>query len=192
MARTIGGACLSLLEMPPAGSDPPALGADVSNQDDIGRLEPPCPPSALIGQNGRIGKRGFWLIVTFIGTKMRQQTRPLKEPAQKVVQDIRRAARKHYSAEERSGSCSKVSVARTALPSCVAARDRAEPDYRWSKDFLEAERSAWLAIRLGPPPRTRSTIPSPRPWRSRRWSARLTLENRVLKKSVTGDGKAGE
>ena len=26
----------------------------------------------------------------------------------------------------RSGSCSKVSVARTALPSCVAARDRAE------------------------------------------------------------------
>jgi hypothetical protein len=29
---------------------------------------------------------------------MRQQTRPLKEPAEKVVQDIRRATRKHYSA----------------------------------------------------------------------------------------------
>ena len=31
---------------------------------------------------------------------MRQQTRPSKEPAEKVVQDIRRATRKHYSAEE--------------------------------------------------------------------------------------------
>ena len=51
---------------------------------------------------------------------MRQQTRPLKEPAEKVVQDIRRATRKHYSAERRSGSCWKVCVARTALPSCVA------------------------------------------------------------------------
>ena len=30
-------------------------------------------------------------------------------------------------------------------------------------------RSAWLAIRLGPPPRTRSTICVARPWRSRRW-----------------------
>ena len=28
---------------------------------------------------------------------MRQQTRSLKEPAEKVVRDIRRATRKHYS-----------------------------------------------------------------------------------------------
>ena len=32
---------------------------------------------------------------------MRQQTRPLKEPAEKVGQDIRRATRKHYSAEKK-------------------------------------------------------------------------------------------
>src|SRR5271156_3796806 len=32
---------------------------------------------------------------------MRQQTRSPKEPAEKVVQDIRRATRKHYSAEEK-------------------------------------------------------------------------------------------
>jgi hypothetical protein len=43
----------------------------------------------------------FWLIVTFIGAKMRQQTRASKEPAEKVVQDIRRATRKHHSAEEK-------------------------------------------------------------------------------------------
>jgi hypothetical protein len=39
--------------------------------------------------------------VTFTGAKMRQQTRASKEPAEKVVQDIRRATRKHYSAEEK-------------------------------------------------------------------------------------------
>ena len=32
---------------------------------------------------------------------MRQHTRPSKEPAEKVVQDIRRATRKHYSAEDK-------------------------------------------------------------------------------------------
>lgn len=32
---------------------------------------------------------------------MRQQTRSSKEPAEKVAQDIRRATRKHYSAEEK-------------------------------------------------------------------------------------------
>jgi hypothetical protein len=31
---------------------------------------------------------------------MRQQTPSIEEPAEKVVQDIRRATRKHYSAEE--------------------------------------------------------------------------------------------
>jgi hypothetical protein len=40
---------------------------------------------------------------------MRQQTRPLKEPAEKVVQDIRRVTRKHYSVEEKN-------VARHAEP----------------------------------------------------------------------------
>jgi transposase len=32
---------------------------------------------------------------------MRQQTRSSKESAEKVVQDIRRVTRKHYSAEEK-------------------------------------------------------------------------------------------
>ena len=32
---------------------------------------------------------------------MRQQTRPSKDSVEKVVQDIRRATRKHYSAEEK-------------------------------------------------------------------------------------------
>ena len=60
---------------------------------------------------------------------MRQQTRPLKEPAEKVVQDIRRATRKHYSA----------SIAEL----CRREGDRAEPV------LSLVER---LPGRLGPPP----------------------------------------
>src|SRR6476469_5973114 len=104
-------------------------------------------------------RESFWLIVTVIGAKMRQQTRPLKEPAEKVVQDIRRATRKHYSAEEKirivlEGLRGEDSIAELCRREGIAQNLY----YRWSKDFLEAGRSAWLAIRLGPPPRTRSTI----------------------------------
>src|SRR4030088_1869356 len=54
------------------------------------------------------------------------------------------------------------------------------------------ERSAWLAIQPGPPPRTRSTIFGVRPPLKEVVVADLTLENRVLKKSVTADGEDGE
>ena len=90
---------------------------------------------------------------------MRQQTRPLKEPAEKVVQDIRRASASIIRPRRRSGSCWKVSVARTALPSCVAARgSRRTCTIAGRRTSWRLERSAWLAIRLGLPPRTRSTI----------------------------------
>ena len=55
---------------------------------------------------------------------MRQQTRPLKEPAEKVVQDIRRATRKHYSASI-AELCRREGIAQNLY-------------YRWSKDFLDA------------------------------------------------------
>ena len=54
---------------------------------------------------------------------MRQQTRPLKEPAEKVVQDIRRATRKHYSASI-AELCRREGIAQNLY-------------YRWSKDFLD-------------------------------------------------------
>jgi hypothetical protein len=88
---------------------------------------------------------------------MRQQTRPLKEPAEKVVQDIRRATRKHYSAEEKIRIVLEGLVARTALPSCVPARG-SRRTCTIAGTSWRLERSAWLAIRLGLPPRTRSTI----------------------------------
>ena len=90
---------------------------------------------------------------------MRQQTRPLKEPAEKVVQDIRRATRKHYSAEEKirivlEGLRGEDSIAELCRREGIAQNLY----YRWRRTSWRLERSAWLAIRLGLPPRTRSTI----------------------------------
>ena len=73
-------------------------------------------------------KESFWLIVTFTGAKMRQQTRASKEPAEKVVQDIRREDPDRSGTPVRRGQ-----HCRAVLP----RGDRAEP-VRWSKDFLEA------------------------------------------------------
>lgn len=71
---------------------------------------------------------------------MRQQTRPLKEPAEKVVQDIRRATRKHYSAEEKirivlEGLRGEDSIAELCRREGIAVRrqrfwDRRHPNLR--------------------------------------------------------------
>ena len=70
---------------------------------------------------------------------MRQKQRPEKETAETVVKEIRRATRKHYSAEEKirivlEGLRGEDSIAelcrREGIPPNVS--------YRWSKDFLEA------------------------------------------------------
>src|SRR5258705_5264002 len=70
---------------------------------------------------------------------MRQQTRALKEPAEKVVRDIRRATRKHYSAEEKirivlEGLRGEDSIAELCRREGIAQNLY----YRWSKDFPEA------------------------------------------------------
>ena len=70
---------------------------------------------------------------------MRQQTRSPKEPAEKVVRDIRRATRKHYSAEEKirivlEGLRGEDSIAELCRREGIAQNLY----YRWSKDFLEA------------------------------------------------------
>ena len=66
---------------------------------------------------------------------MRQQTRPLKDP-EKVVQDIRRATRKHYSAEEKirivlEGLRGEDSIAELCRREGIAQNLY----YRWSKGF---------------------------------------------------------
>ncbi len=54
---------------------------------------------------------------------------------------------------------------------------------RWSKEFREAGKKGWLAIppEKRPPMRLRHFEPKPV---SSKWRGRVTLENRLLKKSV--------
>src|SRR3954447_20881587 len=93
----------------------------------------------------------------------------------------------------RSGSCSKVSVARTALPSCVAARgSRRTCTIAGRRTFLEAGKK-----RLAGDTARAATSDEVNDLRREAMAlkevvADLTLENRVLKKSVTGDGEDGE
>ena len=123
---------------------------------------------------------------------MRQQTRSPKEPAEKVVQDIRRATRKHYSAEEKirivlEGLRGEDSIAELCRREGIVQNLY----YRWSKDFLGAgkKRLAGDTARAA----TSDEVKDLRREASalKEVVAELTLENRLLKKSVTADGEDG-
>jgi transposase len=123
---------------------------------------------------------------------MRQKQRPEKEPAEQVVKEIRRATRKHYSAEEKirivlEGLRGEDSIA------ALCRRERIPPKvyYRWSKDFLEAGKK-----RLAGDTAREATSDEVRGLRREAAAlkevvADLTLENRLLKKSMIGDGEDG-
>ena len=124
---------------------------------------------------------------------MRQQTRSPKEPAEKVVRDIRRATRKHYSAEEKirivlEGLRGEGSIAELCRREGIAQNLY----YRWSKDFLEAGKKR-LAGDTARAATSDEVIGLRREATAlKEVVADLTLENRLLKKSVTADGEDGE
>ena len=124
---------------------------------------------------------------------MRQQTRSPKEPAEKVVQDIRRATRKHYSAEEKirivlEGLRGEDSIAELCRREGIVQNLY----YRWSKDFLEAGKKR-LAGDTARAATSDEVIGLRREATAlKEVVADLTLENRLLKKSVTADGEDGE
>ena len=124
---------------------------------------------------------------------MRQHSNLAKDTAEKVVKDIRRATRKQYSAEEKirivlEGLRGEDSIAELCRRQCIAQNLY----YRWSKDFLEAgkKRLAGDTVRAA----TSDEVNDLRreAMALKEVVADLTLENRVLKKSVTGDGEDGE
>jgi transposase len=90
----------------------------------------------------------------------------------------------------RSVSCSKACAARTASPSSAARK--ASPRtfyYRWSKDFLEAGKK-----RLAGDTSREATSDEVKELRAearqlKEALAEVTLENRLLKKSVIADGE---
>src|SRR6202453_1384792 len=122
---------------------------------------------------------------------MRQQTRSSKEPAEKVVQDIRRATRRQYSAEEKirivlEGLRGEDSIAEL----CRKEGINQNLYYRWSKDFLEAgkKRLAGDTARAATSDEVKEIQAQTR--QLKELVAELMIENRLLKKSVLGDGES--
>ena len=120
---------------------------------------------------------------------MRQKSGPPKETSEQVVRTIRRATRKRYSAEE------KIRIVLDGLrgEDSIAALCRREGIaqglyYSWSKEFLEAGKKR-LAGNTAREASTSEVKVLRREARDlKEVVAELTLENRLLKKSMIGDG----
>ena len=120
---------------------------------------------------------------------MREKSVTRKEPAEKVVKDIRRATRKHHSSEEKirivlEGLRGEDSIAEL----CRREGINQNLYYRWSKEFLEAGKK-----RLAGDAAREATSDEVKGLRKEAVAlkevvAELTLENRLLKKSMLGDG----
>ena len=113
-----------------------------------------------------------------------------KGSAEKTVRDIRRATRRNYSPEE------KIRIVLEGLrgEESVAALCRKEGInqnlyYRWSKDFLEAgkKRLAGDTVREATSYEVKGLRGESQALKET--LAELMLENRLLKKSMLGDGE---
>jgi transposase len=120
---------------------------------------------------------------------MRQKSMSTKVPAEKVVRDIRRKTRKQYSAEE------KIRIVLEGLrgEESNAALCRREGIaeslyYSWSKEFLEAgkKRLAGDTARQATSGEVKDLKREMRDMKE--LVAELSLENRLLKKSMIADG----
>lgn len=116
-----------------------------------------------------------------------------KAPAEQVVRDIRRKTRKQYSAEE------KIRIVLEGLrgEESIAALCRREGIaeslyYSWSKEFLEAGKKR-LAGDTARQATSGEVTDLKREMRDmKELVAELTLENRLLKKSMIADGGGEE
>jgi transposase len=120
---------------------------------------------------------------------MNTKNRTRKDSAEKTVRDIRRATRRNYSAEE------KIRIVLEGLRGEDSISELCRKEginqnlyYRWSKEFLEAgkRRLAGNVVR-------EATTDEVKNLRQETLGlkevvAELLLENRLLKKSVLGDG----
>lgn len=116
-----------------------------------------------------------------------------KDAADKVVKNIRRKTRQTYSSEEKI----RIVLAGLRGEESIAVLCRREGIaeslyYSWSKEFLEAGKR-----RLSGDTARQATSPEVKDLRSESLAlkecvADLTLENRLLKKSMTGNGEYGE
>jgi transposase len=120
---------------------------------------------------------------------MRQKSMSKKDPAEKVVRDIRRKTRRKHSTEE------KIRIVLEGLrgEESIAALCRREGIaeslyYSWSKEFLEAgkKRLAGDTARQATSNEVKALRAEARDLKEA--LAEQMLENRLLKKSMIGDG----
>src|SRR3989337_24413 len=123
---------------------------------------------------------------------MRPREQRTPDSAEKTVREIRRATRRHVSAEDKirivlEGLRGEASIAELCRREGIVQNLY----YRWSKEFLEAgkKRLAGDTARAA----TSDEVKDLRREASalKEVVAELTLENRLLKKSVTADGEDG-
>ena len=136
---------------------------------------------------------GLWLILTPVGVKMMKKPVTTKAPAEQVVKDIRRATRKLHSSEEKirivlSGLRGEDSIAELCRREGIAQ----SLYYSWSKEFLEAGKK-----RLAGDTARQANTGEVKDLRAEALAlkelvADLSLENRLLKKNMTGAGGAHE
>src|SRR6201988_492778 len=114
---------------------------------------------------------------------------PVKEPAEKSVKDIRRMTRRKFSAEDKirivlEGLRGEESIAELCRREGIAS----SMYYGWSKEFLEAgkKRLAGDTARAAPSDEVKDLRREAQALKE--VVAELTLENRLLKKSMIGDG----
>ena len=121
---------------------------------------------------------------------MKPKSSRSKLPAEQVVKDIRRKTRRHFSAEDKirivlDGLQGDDSIAEL----CRREGLNSNVYYRWSKEFLEAGK-----MRLAGDTNREATSSEVKELRAESSALKETLgellmENRLLKKSVLGDGE---
>ena len=120
---------------------------------------------------------------------MSPRTSSAKKPAEQVMKDIRRVTRRHFSAEDKirivlDGLRGEDSITELCRKEGIAQ----SLFYTWSKEFMEAgkRRLAGDTARAA----TTDEVKDLRREASalKECVADLTLENRLLKKSIIGDG----
>jgi transposase len=120
---------------------------------------------------------------------MRQKPSTRISPSEKVIKDIRRVTRKHYSAEDKirivlDGLRGESSIAELCRREGIAE----SLYYSWSKEFLEAgkRRLAGDTERAATSPEVKELRRETRDLKE--VVAEQALELRLLKKSMIGDG----
>src|SRR3974390_2819376 len=121
---------------------------------------------------------------------MRQKPEALSDEAEKRVRDIKRATRRHFSAEDKI----RIVIAGLRGEDSIADLCRKEGInqnlyYRWSKEFLEAgkKRLAGDTAREATSDEVKDLKAEAR--QLKETLAEVLIENRLLKKSVLGDGE---